>query len=70
MSDDLKALSPKDRINALLQLSKFVIPQLKSTEISNPNENEPPKINIIYMGEGKEPNLNNDDLNIYFKKNF
>ena len=48
ISDDLKELSPKDRINALLQLSKFVIPQLKATELTNNNTFETPKINIVF----------------------
>lgn len=31
---DLKALEPKDRINALLQLAKYVIPQMRSVEVT------------------------------------
>ena len=29
---DLRALSPKDRVNALINLAKFCIPQLKAVE--------------------------------------
>ena len=54
ISDDIKALSPKDRINVLLQLSKFVIPQLKATEITSNTEFETPKINIVFLGNGEE----------------
>ena len=66
LDSDLKSLAPKDRINALLQLSKFVIPQLKSTEINQLNPSEASKINIIYMGEGREPVVNNEEINICF----
>lgn len=66
LDNDLKALEPKDRINAILQLSKFVIPQLKATEINQVNPVESPKINIIHLGEGKEPNINKGDINICF----
>lgn len=53
ISDDIKALSPKDRINILLQLSKFIVPQLKATEISTNLEFESPKINIIFSDDLK-----------------
>ena len=66
ISDDLKALSPKDRINALLQLSKFVIPQLKSTEISSNNAFETPKINIIHLGSEDEPLQTENEISICF----
>jgi len=33
VEQDLKQLQPKDRLNVLLQLMKFVIPQLKQVEI-------------------------------------
>lgn len=64
ISDDLKALSPKDRLNVLLQLSKFVIPQLKATEITSNTESESPKINIIYSGD--KPKVDENDINISF----
>ena len=48
ISNDIKALSRKDRINVLLQLSKFVLPQLKATELTNNNTLETPKINIVF----------------------
>lgn len=37
---DLEALEPKDRISALLQLAKYVIPQLKSVEVRETKEAE------------------------------
>lgn len=52
LDEDLKALEPKERINAILQLSKFVIPQLKTIEQTNINqldeENNKPEIKIIF----------------------
>lgn len=33
LQTDLDALEPKDRIKAMLELAKFVIPTLKATEI-------------------------------------
>lgn len=64
ISDDLKSLNPKDRINILLQLSKFVIPQLKATEIISNTESESPKINIIYSDD--KSNLSDNDINVSF----
>lgn len=32
LNDDIKSLEPKDRINAMLQLMKYVTPQLKAIE--------------------------------------
>lgn len=64
ISDDLKSLNPKDRINILLQLSKFVIPQLKATEIISNNVSESPKINIIYSDD--KSNLSDNDINVSF----
>ena len=43
---DLKALEPKDRIAAIVSLTKFIVPQLKQTEIEL-DYKEPPKIPII-----------------------
>jgi hypothetical protein len=34
LESDLKALSPKDRIKAVLDLSRFVLPTLKSTDLN------------------------------------
>jgi len=35
VEQDLKQLQPKDRLNVLLQLMKFVIPQLKQVEVEH-----------------------------------
>jgi hypothetical protein len=34
LESDLKALTPKDRIKAVLDLSRFVLPTLKSTDLN------------------------------------
>lgn len=41
LKDDLDALEPKDRIKIIIELSKFVIPTLKATELNpdNPKDN-------------------------------
>lgn len=38
LEQDLKALEPKDRVKAILDLSKFVIPLLKATDINDVSE--------------------------------
>jgi len=40
LQSDIDALEPKDRIKVLLELSKFVIPTLRSTELKNDKENK------------------------------
>ena len=37
MKEDLKELSPKDRLRVLIDLTKFVVPQLKAQEIEVSN---------------------------------
>jgi hypothetical protein len=39
LNDDIKALEPKDRIKAILDLSKFILPTLKATELTGSTEN-------------------------------
>lgn len=34
LEDDLKQLEPKDRLNIILDLARFVIPTLKATELT------------------------------------
>ena len=45
LTKDFKELEPKDRIKLFLDLSKYVIPQLKQTELKNNEEN--PVIPVI-----------------------
>ena len=35
LEQDLKGLEPKDRVKAILELAKFVVPLLKSTELND-----------------------------------
>ncbi|MBK0383558.1 hypothetical protein I5M32_11375 [Pedobacter sp. SD-b] len=35
LEQDLKALEPKDRVKAIIDLSKFVIPIMKATELND-----------------------------------
>jgi hypothetical protein len=57
MQEDIDSLEPKDRIKTILELSKFVIPTLKATELTTGSGNDftpivisfqdaPPTINI------------------------
>ena len=49
LKEDIDQLEPKDRIKAILELSKFVLPTLKATDlkIDNSDENfKPVTINI------------------------
>lgn len=54
MNKDLKALEPKDRIKAIIDLLKFVLPTLKATELSTSTENGFAPI-IINLGKGINP---------------
>lgn len=46
--NDIKELEPKDRIKTILELSKFVIPTLKATELTTPNDNNITPVKIIF----------------------
>lgn len=39
LQKDIDSLEPKDRIRALIEVSKFVIPTLKATELTTDNDN-------------------------------
>lgn len=54
LNEDIKSLEPKDRITAILHLSKFIVPTLKAVDQTTYSEQESPKINII-LGNGIEP---------------
>jgi hypothetical protein len=47
LQKDIEALEPKDRIKVVIDLSKFVIPTLKSIESSALETEKPTEINII-----------------------
>jgi len=56
INKDLKELEPGLRIRLLLELSKFVIPQLKSTEITQ-TQSEGIRPIVISLGQGIDPEL-------------
>jgi hypothetical protein len=48
INKDIETLEPKERIKTILELSKFVIPTLKTTEIiTEPERNAQPPIQFI-----------------------
>jgi hypothetical protein len=54
LQEDIDNLEPKDRIRTILDLAKFVLPTLKSTEIIVGQESEFNPI-IINLGAGINP---------------
>ena len=58
LESDLKELEPKDRIKAILELSKFVLPILRATELSTTIDNKFQPI-MINLGSGINPELSN-----------
>ena len=58
LENDIKELEPKDRIKAILDLSKFVLPTLKATELSTVDERNIRPI-VISLGSGINPELSN-----------
>jgi hypothetical protein len=56
MQDDLLALEPKDRLKVLLELTKFVIPTLKATELTNKEGFKQIEVKIINLGNGTKDN--------------
>jgi hypothetical protein len=51
IEQDLQQLEPKDRINAILQLAKFVLPQLRSIEIADVKQREFEPIEIHFTND-------------------
>ena len=54
LKDDLESLEPKDRIKAILDLSKFVLPTLKATELSSDDDENFKRV-TINLGKGIDP---------------
>lgn len=46
--NDLDSLKPLDRLNVLIQLSKFVLPTLRNTEITAEINKIPPLPKVIF----------------------
>jgi len=53
LKSDLQSLEPKERIKAVIELSKFVIPTMKATELFSEG---PQKIKVRITGLPKESN--------------
>ncbi len=60
LQSDIDLLEPKDRIKTILELAKFVVPTLKATELTTPNDSgfTPVTINL------REELTENEILNI------
>lgn len=53
--DDLDSLEPKDRLQIVLQLAKFVLPTLKATTLKTDSD----KVITIDFGEYRIPDIGN-----------
>lgn len=58
--EDIRALKPADRVKYVLELSKFVVPQLKAVELSSPDGD---RFNIITIDLGSGINPEEDEDN-------
>jgi hypothetical protein len=56
LDNDLKALEPVQRLKMIIELSKFVLPTLKATELTTDKDNRFNPITITIV----KPNDNND----------
>lgn len=64
---DIAELEPEKRIQAIIQLSKFVVPNLKAVEQTFNSIESAPKINIIYPTDNfNEDEINENDVNVRF----
>lgn len=57
IQSDIDLLEPKDRIKTILELAKFVIPVLRSTELISESENNNFQPIILNLGAGINQNL-------------
>lgn len=55
IQSDIDLLEPKDRIKTILELAKFVIPVLRSTELIGETENNSFQPIILNLGSGINP---------------
>ena len=58
LENDIKELEPKDRIKAILDLSKFVLLSIKAKELSTVDDRNIRPI-VISLGSGINPKLSN-----------
>lgn len=54
LDSDLKSLEPLQRLKMIIELSKFIVPILKATELTTGNENGFSPI-VISLGTGMRP---------------
>lgn len=54
LNEDLKTLEPLQRLKMIIELSKFVVPTLKATELNSISENNFRPV-IINLGGGINP---------------
>lgn len=54
LNDDLKSLEPLQRLKMIIELSKFVVPTLRATELTTTEENGFSPI-VINLGSGINP---------------
>ncbi|RTY89861.1 hypothetical protein EKM01_12145 [Flavobacterium sp. RSP46] len=57
LQSDIDLLEPKDRIKTILELAKFVIPVLRSTELIGETDNNNFQPIILNLGAGINPNM-------------
>lgn len=53
LEEDLKELEPEKRVKLIIELSKFVIPTLRATDLTTSDESMQPV--IINLGSGTNP---------------
>ena len=61
LDSDIKSLEPLQRLKMIIELSKFVVPTLKATELTTPTDNEINVVTIKFV-DPDEIKAINDDL--------
>jgi len=56
LDQDIKKMNPKDRVKTVLEMARFVLPTLKSIDLSASKETEIAPV-IIHLGSGINPEL-------------
>jgi hypothetical protein len=52
MQDDLNQLTPKDRLNFIIELSSYILPKLRAIEVTEIKESNFQPINVILQSNG------------------
>jgi len=61
LQQDLEQLEPFQRIKIIIEMAKFILPNLKSTEIIAEQDNDNFRPVIINLGSGINPNAEEND---------